>query len=381
MSISSEIERISSNVSGAFTAISTKGGTVPAGAISDNLAAAIATIPAAAEPYVEYVLSPPWGQILGAKLKGFTNVPFGMFNDSSIKTVDFTGSPNLTEIGPEAFMGSELNISSLPNSVTIIGNSAFEWCYHIRHFVLHSGITSIGLAAFGGLDNLRTFEIGCNLGDNFLFNFGDGADQLDAIWIRNTCTNIYATSNSYPFLRVPSTTILYVEAPSKPDGFGDYFNNYSSSEKLTTIYGVTQDPFNNISVTVNVYYIASGLCDGDAQGLPQSITSSGSIRTLYDRLVQETIMTSEAEGLGYFRQTYANLQQEELIDISDLIDRIVHKIEDDSDYTVDTSGLPYDVVYKDGVEQAADFDGTSLELFSLIRAGAKELDICFTDVL
>lgn len=50
MSISSEIERISSNVSSAFTAISDKGGTVPIAATSEDLADAIETIP---EPHTE----------------------------------------------------------------------------------------------------------------------------------------------------------------------------------------------------------------------------------------------------------------------------------------------------------------------------------------
>lgn len=46
MSVQSEITRISGNVTAALAAITAKGGTVPAGAISDDLAAAIATIPA-----------------------------------------------------------------------------------------------------------------------------------------------------------------------------------------------------------------------------------------------------------------------------------------------------------------------------------------------
>lgn len=50
MSISSEIERISSNVSGAFIAILDKGGFVPDDATSEDLADAIETIP---EPHTE----------------------------------------------------------------------------------------------------------------------------------------------------------------------------------------------------------------------------------------------------------------------------------------------------------------------------------------
>lgn len=47
MSIQSEIERIESSIAAAYDALSDKGGTVPAAQTSGNLAAAIASIPAA----------------------------------------------------------------------------------------------------------------------------------------------------------------------------------------------------------------------------------------------------------------------------------------------------------------------------------------------
>lgn len=47
MSVSGEISRISGNVTAALAAVANKGGTVPANAVSDDLAAAIASIPGA----------------------------------------------------------------------------------------------------------------------------------------------------------------------------------------------------------------------------------------------------------------------------------------------------------------------------------------------
>ena len=45
MSVQSQIDRIVSNITAAFTAIGNKGGTVPASQVSGNLASAIASIP------------------------------------------------------------------------------------------------------------------------------------------------------------------------------------------------------------------------------------------------------------------------------------------------------------------------------------------------
>ena len=47
MSVSGEISRISGNVTAALAAVANKGGTLPANAVSDDLAAAIASIPGA----------------------------------------------------------------------------------------------------------------------------------------------------------------------------------------------------------------------------------------------------------------------------------------------------------------------------------------------
>lgn len=52
MSISSEISRISGNVSGAFSAVMAKGGTVPINANSDNLASTIQSIPTGSSPLI-----------------------------------------------------------------------------------------------------------------------------------------------------------------------------------------------------------------------------------------------------------------------------------------------------------------------------------------
>lgn len=52
MSIASEITRIQGNVSDSYTAVSNKGGTLPATQNSDNLATAIASIPTASAPVI-----------------------------------------------------------------------------------------------------------------------------------------------------------------------------------------------------------------------------------------------------------------------------------------------------------------------------------------
>ncbi|MEN6595734.1 MAG: leucine-rich repeat domain-containing protein [Clostridiaceae bacterium] len=65
------------------------------------------------------------------------------------------GGYPVVEIGDEAFSETELHISTLPNTVTTIGDRAFASGYHtITDFVLPNSVTSVGEEAFSYVENL-----------------------------------------------------------------------------------------------------------------------------------------------------------------------------------------------------------------------------------
>ena len=67
---------------------------------------------------------------------------------SALRTVKLSG--NITEIGTGAFYGSSVKNITLPETVTKIGNDAFNNCALLTAIALHEGITELGDRAFKG---------------------------------------------------------------------------------------------------------------------------------------------------------------------------------------------------------------------------------------
>ena len=67
---------------------------------------------------------------------------------------------------------------------------------------------------------------------------------FERIWIPKECTTVEAVSGTRsPFLGCADLTDIYTDAPSKPGGWGDYFNYTSSSIQATVHYNVTKAEF------------------------------------------------------------------------------------------------------------------------------------------
>lgn len=65
------------------------------------------------------------------------------------------------------------------------------------------------------------------------------------VWISKKCTTIDGTdAYSCPFYTTSNATMnIYCEPTAKPSGWGDYWNNLTSSGKATTTWGVTEEQF------------------------------------------------------------------------------------------------------------------------------------------
>ena len=89
--------------------------------------------------------------------------PVGVFkNCKQIKSITLPDS--LTIIGDSAFQGCEnLNEINIPNGITILGKGTFGSCYKLHEITLPNSLTIIGVYAFGNCNNLQVVNVGNSL--------------------------------------------------------------------------------------------------------------------------------------------------------------------------------------------------------------------------
>ncbi len=118
-------------------------------------------------------------------------------------------------------IGKQATSFTIPNSVTSIGNGAFQYCKSLTSIEIPNSVTSIGDRAFSDCNSLTSIEI-----PNTVTSIGNYAFRncisLTSIEIPNTVTSI----GDYAFRDCTSLTI-YCEATSKPNGWDSNWN-YSS---------------------------------------------------------------------------------------------------------------------------------------------------------
>lgn len=72
---------------------------------------------------------------------------------------DFNIRESVCEIGASSFFRCNIKEISLPNSVTIISDNAFENCIELQQIVIPSSVLKIGMEAFSGCENLQSIEL------------------------------------------------------------------------------------------------------------------------------------------------------------------------------------------------------------------------------
>jgi hypothetical protein len=126
-------------------------------------------------------------------------------NNGTITITGYTGSGGavaipgatnglpVTSIGDAAFLGSDLTSVTIPNSVTTIGDSAFENSYFLTSVPIPEGVTSIGETAFNECTSLTSVTI-----PNSVTNLGVEAffycTSLNEVTIGNSVTSLGAAA-------------------------------------------------------------------------------------------------------------------------------------------------------------------------------------------
>ena len=162
-----------------------------------------------------------------------------------IKGCKNTIIPNsVTIIGDSAF-ATCYNLTSIeiPSSVTSIGKSTFENCYGLTSIEIPSSVTSIGSYAFYGCRNLTSMEIPSSVTtiESSVFS---GCSSLNNIVISNGVTSIGSSAFS------GCSNLTSIEIPSSVTSVKNYAFNECSN--LTTVnYNGTTSQWQKISIATS----------------------------------------------------------------------------------------------------------------------------------
>ena len=198
-------------------------------------------------------------------------------------TVSYDGNIySVTTIGNSAFYDSDLTSIAIPESVTSIGDCAFEYCSSLTSIIIPKSVTSIGYSAFSGCSSLTAITIPESVMSIGYYAFS-GCGSLTSITIPKSVTSIefYTFSNcsSLTSATIPESvtsigegafsgcsSLTAITIPGNVSSIGNYaFKGCSSLVCIAILEGVTS--------------IGSGAFEGctslTSTTIPESVTSIG----------------------------------------------------------------------------------------------------------
>ena len=138
-----------------------------------------------------------------------TTIGKATFEDSSLKSITIPNS--VTTIGDDAFENCDsLTSITIPDSVTTIGESAFRSCDSLISITIPNSVTTIGELAFGNCDSLTSITIPDSVTTIEGFVFSD-CDSLTRITIPDSVTTIgdyaFEDCDSLTSITIPNSVI------------------------------------------------------------------------------------------------------------------------------------------------------------------------------
>lgn len=138
---------------------------------------------------------------------------------------------SVTTLGNGAFMHCDsLNNLTIPDSVTTVGNKVFAYCGNITSIIIPGSITSMGFGMFSSCDNLTNVTIGNGLKrigeETFYYCY-----KLESVTIADSVTIIDRFAFRYCY------SLKYLSIPGSADIYFSAFDGCTNLEKVTFTKG------------------------------------------------------------------------------------------------------------------------------------------------
>ena len=186
----------------------------------------------------------------------------------NLTSIDIPNS--VTSIGDYAFAScNNLTSVTIGNGVTSIGDHAFEYCHDVTSLTIPNSVTSIGDYAFSGWTGLTSLTIGnsvSSIGDNAFYN----CQSLTSLTIPNSVTSI----GEYAFGCHFNLTSIEVETGNPKYDSRNNCNALIETATNTLLCGSNSTiiPEDVTSIAGGAFYNCSGLT---SITIPNSVTSIG----------------------------------------------------------------------------------------------------------
>ncbi len=228
------------------------------------------------------------------------------WNDNIAKVTKIVIEDGITNIGTNAFRGSQAYNISIPTSVKTIGNDAFRECANITSMTIPEGVTTIGERVFQGCSNLKsvTFPSSIeNVGAGTLYN----CQELRSVKFFPSDKNVTIGDNIFTGNWYLSDLTL----PTKINSIGDgMFQSCMSLFYLTIPQGVQSIGANAFTNCSSLSYVI----------IPNSVTKIGIAAFANCALTDIYFCGSKAEWdkIQKIGDTTATLQSKKIHYLSDV---------------------------------------------------------------
>lgn len=173
-------------------------------------------------------------KLLDALKQGYETykVPF-FFNRRKLKCGVMIFSGPITSISERAFFNASIKKVNVPNSVTSIGNKAFQGCKVLTDITIPDSVTTIGEWAFYGCNDLASVTIG-----NSTTTIGNNAFArcriLTSVYCKPTTppaggTSMFSNNASDRKIYVPMESVEAYKSASGWSGYADAISGYDYS--------------------------------------------------------------------------------------------------------------------------------------------------------